>query len=70
VQDPPPKSLASLLCYSCQGTLTSRSSKSVSTAESRAMVPLPVWTQAKLVDRERMRGEIQEFLIDEEEDQG
>ena len=68
-QDPPPKSLIPLLCYSCQGTLTSRNSKSVSTAESGgAMVPLPVWTQAKLVDRERMKGEIQEFLIDDDDD--
>ena len=70
MQDPSPKSLVPLLCYSCQGTLTSRSSKSVSTAESGVMVPLPVWTQAKLVDRERMRGDIQEFLIDDDEDQG
>jgi hypothetical protein len=32
------------------------------------MVPLPVWTQAKLVDRERMKGELQEFLIDDEDE--
>ena len=32
------------------------------------MVPLPVWTQAKLMDRERMKGEIQEFLIDDDHD--
>jgi len=64
-QDLLSKSLVPLLCYSCQGTLTSRNSKSTSTAE---MVSLPVWTQAKLVDRERMKGEIQEFLIDEDED--
>lgn len=30
---------------------------------------MPVWTQAVLVDRERMKGEIQEFLIDEDEDE-
>ena len=62
-QHPPSNSLAPLLCYSCQGTLTSRSSKSVSMAESGGVVSLPVWTQAKLVDRERMKGEIQEFII-------
>jgi len=69
VEEPPPGSLIPLLCYSCQGTLTSRSSKSVSTTEGGAMVSLPVWTQAKLVDRERMKGEIQEFLIDDDDDQ-
>ena len=68
-QDPPSTSLVPLLCYSCQGTLTSRSSKSASTTESGVMVSLPVWTQAVLVDRERMKGEIQEFLIDEDEDE-
>ena len=68
-QDPPSNSLVSLLCYSCQGTLTSRSSKSVSTTEGGAMVSLPMWTQAKLVDRERMKGEIHEFLIDDDDDQ-
>ena len=62
-QDPPSMSLIPFLCYSCQGTLTSRSSKSTPTAESGVMVPLPVWTQAKLMDRERMKEEIQEFLI-------
>ena len=67
-QDPLSKSLVPLLCYSCQGTLTSRNSKSASITKSGAMVTLPVWTQAKLVDRERMKGEIQEFLIDEDED--
>jgi hypothetical protein len=65
-QDPPPKSLIPSLCYSCQGTLTSRSSKSVSISESGAVVSLPVWTQAKLVDRERMKGEIREFLLDDD----
>jgi len=68
-QDPPSRSLVPLLCYSCQGTLTSRSSKSVSTVESGVMVSLPVWTQAKLMDREGMKGEIQEFLIDDDEDE-
>ena len=61
------ESLAPLLCYSCQGTLTSRSSKSIPIGESGVMVSLPVWTQAKLMDRERMKGEIQEFLIDDDE---
>jgi len=65
----PSESLVPLLCYSCQGTLTSRNSKSVSTVESGAMVSLPMWTQARLVDRERMKGEIQEFLIDDDDDQ-
>jgi len=68
VQDPPPKSLVPLLCYSCQGTLTSRSSKSAPISESGAMVLLPVWTQAKLVDREKMKGEIREFLLDDDDD--
>lgn len=67
VQDPPPESLIPLLCYSCQGTLTSRSSKSVSIGESGAVVSLPVWTQAKLVDRQRVKGEIREFLLDDDE---
>jgi len=70
VQDPPPKSLIPLLCYSCQGTLTSRNNKSVSISESGPMVSLPVWTQAKLVDRERMKGEIREFLLDDDDDDG
>ena len=69
VQDPPPKSLIPLLCYSCQGTLTSRNSKSVPIGESGAMVSLPVWTQAKLADRERMKGEIREFLLDDDGDE-
>ena len=64
---PPSDSLAQFLCYSCQGTLTSRSSKSVSTAQSGAVASLPVWTQARLMDRARMRGEIQEFLIDDDD---
>lgn len=68
MQDPPLDSLAPLLCYSCQGTLTSRSSKSVAIAESGGVVSLPVWTQAKLADRERMKGEIQEFLLSDDED--
>ena len=34
------------------------------------MASLPVWTQAKLLDRERMEGEIQEFLIDDDDDNG
>ena len=68
VQDPPPKSLIPLLCYPCQGTLTSRSSKSVSISENGVVVSLPVWTQAKLVDQERMKGEIQEFLLDDGDD--
>jgi len=29
---------------------------------------LPVWTQAKLVDREKMKGEIREFLLDDDDD--
>ena len=69
-QDPPSKSLAPLLCYSCQGTLTSRSSKSVPVGEGGTIVSLPVWTRAKLVDRARMKGEIQEFLIDDDGDDG
>ena len=68
-QDPPSNSLAQLLCYSCQGTLTSRSSKSASSTEGGMKVSLPLWTQAKLVDRERMKGEIQEFLIDDDDGQ-
>lgn len=68
-QDPPLNSLVPFLCYSCQGTLTSRSNKSISTAESGATIPLPVWTQAKLVDRERMKGEIQEFIIHDDDDE-
>jgi len=32
------------------------------------MVSLPVWTQAKLMDRENMKGEIREFLIDEDDE--
>lgn len=65
VQEPPSNSLVTLLCYSCQGTLTSRSSKSVSTGESGVVVSLPVWTQEKLMDREKMKEEIQEFLLDD-----
>lgn len=68
-QHPSSNSLAPLLCYFCQGTLTSRSSKSVSAVDSGTIVSLPVWTQAKLVDRERMKGEIQEFIIDEDDDE-
>jgi len=67
-QDLLSRSLVPLLCYSCQGTLTSQNSKSISTTERGATVSLPVWTQAKLMDRQRMKGEIQEFLIDEEEE--
>ena len=66
VQDSPSDSLAPFLCYSCQGTLTSRSSKSGSTTETGTIVSLPVWTQAKL---ERMKEEIQEFIIDDEDDE-
>lgn len=64
-QDPPSKSLTSLLCYSCQGTLASRSSKSAPLSENGVIVSLPVWAQAELVSRERMKEEIQEFLIDD-----
>ena len=67
-QDPPLDSLVPLLCYSCQGALTNRSSKSVSTAGGGTIVPLPVWTQAKLVDREEMKRKIEEFIIDDDED--
>ena len=67
-QDPPSNSLAPSLCYSCQGTLTSRSSKSVSSMGGGGVVSLPVWTQAKLVGRERMKGEIREFLLSDDED--
>lgn len=66
--NPPQNSLVTLLCYSCQGTLASRSSKTLSNAESGQMAPLPVWTQAKIVDLERMKREIQEFLIDDDDD--
>ena len=69
-QDLLSKSLAPLLCYSCQGTLMSRSSKSVPVGEGGRIVSLPVWTRAKLVDRARMRGEIQEFLIEDDGDDG
>lgn len=69
VQHPPSSSLAPLLCYSCQGTLTSRSSKSVSTTGGGAIVSLPVWAQAKFVGRERMKGEIQEFIIEDDDDE-
>ena len=68
-QDPSSDSLAPLLCYSCQGTLTSRSSKTVSTTESGMIIPLPMWTQEKLVDRERMKGEIREFIIEDDDDE-
>lgn len=68
-KDQPSNSLAPMLCYSCQGTLISRSSKSVLT-ESGVIAPLPVWTQTKLVDREKMKGAIQEFLIDNDDDEG
>ena len=68
-QEPPSNSPVTLLCYSCQGTLTSRSSKSVLTSENGVIVSLPVWTQEKLMDRERMKGEIQEFLLDHDSDE-
>jgi len=68
MHDLPSNSLAPLLCYSCQGTLTSRSSKSVSTTEGGVTVSLPVWTQAKLLDREGMKREIQEFLLSDEDE--
>ena len=29
---------------------------------------MPVWTQAKLVDRERTKGEIREFLLDDDDE--
>ena len=67
-QGPPPNSLAPSLCYSCQGTLTSRSSKSGPATDGGAVISLPVWTQAKLVDRGEMKGEIREFLLSEDED--
>ena len=69
VQEPPSNSLVTLLCYSCQGTLTSRSSKSVSIGESGVMVSLPVWTQEKLMNREKMKGEIRQFLLDNDSDE-
>ena len=31
-------------------------------------VSLPVWTQAKLLDRGEMKGEIQEFLLSDEDE--
>ena len=30
---------------------------------------MPVWTQAKLVDREKMKGEIREFLLGDDDDE-
>ncbi|KAF5391537.1 hypothetical protein D9757_002368 [Collybiopsis confluens] len=42
------RSLAPLLCYSCHTSLTSRSSKSISTKSENSPTPLPFWASAHL----------------------